>query len=103
MGYIWKNCAWAQRFTSGTYRMDEKRIKAFAEEFDPQPFHLDEAAAANRVSRARRQRMAYGGRDDAPHGNERSAFRQRIDRRERHWNDGPNTARRYAAGRWRDS
>jgi acyl dehydratase len=34
-----------QRFTSGTYYMDEARIKAFAAEFDPQPFHLDEAAA----------------------------------------------------------
>jgi acyl dehydratase len=34
-----------QRFTSGTYRMDEERIKAFATEFDPQPFHLDAAAA----------------------------------------------------------
>jgi acyl dehydratase len=34
-----------QRFTSGTYRMEESRIKAFAAEFDPQPFHLDEAAA----------------------------------------------------------
>jgi len=34
-----------QRFTTGTYRMEEDRIKAFAAEFDPQPFHLDEAAA----------------------------------------------------------
>src|ERR1022692_3979617 len=34
-----------QRFTSGVYRIDEDRIKAFAAEFDPQPFHLDEAAA----------------------------------------------------------
>jgi acyl dehydratase len=34
-----------QRFTSSLYRMDEDRIKAFAAEFDPQPFHLDEAAA----------------------------------------------------------
>ena len=34
-----------QRFTSGVYRVDEDRMKAFAEEFDPQPFHLDEAAA----------------------------------------------------------
>ena len=34
-----------QRFTSGTYRIDEERIKAFAAEFDPQPMHLDEAAA----------------------------------------------------------
>jgi acyl dehydratase len=34
-----------QRFTSGSYRMDEERIKAFAAEFDPQPFHLDASAA----------------------------------------------------------
>ena len=40
-----------QRFTSGTYRMDEKRIKSFAEEFDPQPFHLDDAAAQHTVFR----------------------------------------------------
>jgi acyl dehydratase/ribonuclease HI len=40
-----------QRFTSGTYRMDESRIKAFAEEFDPQAFHLDDAAARNTVFR----------------------------------------------------
>ena len=33
-----------QRFTSGTYVMDERRIKEFAAEFDPQPFHLEEAA-----------------------------------------------------------
>jgi acyl dehydratase len=34
-----------QRFTSGTYLMEEEEIKAFAAEFDPQPFHLDESAA----------------------------------------------------------
>jgi acyl dehydratase len=34
-----------QRFTSGTYLMEENRIKAFAAEFDPQPFHLDQSAA----------------------------------------------------------
>ncbi len=34
-----------QRFTSGTYRMETSAIKTFAAEFDPQPFHLDEAAA----------------------------------------------------------
>ena len=33
-----------QRFTSGTYRMEESRMKGFAAEFDPQPFHLDETA-----------------------------------------------------------
>jgi len=40
-----------QKFTSGTYRMDAERIKAFAAEFDPQPFHLDEAAAKQSVFR----------------------------------------------------
>jgi len=34
-----------QRFTSGVYLMEEARIKEFAAEFDPQPFHLDESAA----------------------------------------------------------
>src|SRR5580700_7488048 len=34
-----------QRFTSGVYQVDENSIKAFAAEFDPQPFHLDNAAA----------------------------------------------------------
>ena len=34
-----------QRFTSAEYRVEEDRIKAFAAEFDPQPFHLDGAAA----------------------------------------------------------
>ncbi len=38
-----------QRFTSGLYHMEEDRIKAFAAEFDPQPFHLDEAAAQRSV------------------------------------------------------
>jgi acyl dehydratase len=33
-----------QRFTSGAYLMEESAIKAFAAAFDPQPFHLDEAA-----------------------------------------------------------
>ncbi len=34
-----------QKFLSGTYEMTTDRIKTFAAEFDPQPFHLDEAAA----------------------------------------------------------
>src|ERR1700751_1887270 len=40
-----------QQFTSSTYRMEEERIKAFAAEFDPQPFHLDETAAQHTVFR----------------------------------------------------
>src|SRR5579863_1171907 len=38
-----------QRFESGTYRMEEDRMKAFAAEFDPQPFHLDHAAGKNSI------------------------------------------------------
>jgi acyl dehydratase len=34
-----------QRFMSGTHRIDEEQIKAFANQFDPQPFHLDDEAA----------------------------------------------------------
>jgi len=34
-----------QRFVSGTHRLDEGQIRAFAEQFDPQPFHLDAEAA----------------------------------------------------------
>lgn len=32
------------RFTSGEHALDEAQIKAFATQFDPQPFHLDDAA-----------------------------------------------------------
>jgi len=34
-----------QRFVSGTHAIDADQIKAFARQFDPQPFHLDEDAA----------------------------------------------------------
>ena len=30
-----------QRFVSGMHRLDEGQIRAFAGQFDPQPFHLD--------------------------------------------------------------
>jgi acyl dehydratase len=40
-----------QRFNTGSYRMEEDRMKAFAAEFDPQPFHLDDAAAQNSIFR----------------------------------------------------
>jgi acyl dehydratase len=38
-----------QRFGSGRARIDAARIKSFAAEFDPQPFHLDEAAARGTI------------------------------------------------------
>src|SRR5438309_10800842 len=34
-----------QKFVSTTLRVDSAAIKAFAAEFDPQPFHLDEDSA----------------------------------------------------------
>jgi acyl dehydratase len=34
-----------QRFTSGSHAVDEAQIKAFAGQFDPQPFHLDDTTA----------------------------------------------------------
>jgi acyl dehydratase len=40
-----------QRFTSGLYYMGESGIKTFAAEFDPQPFHLDDAVALNSIFR----------------------------------------------------
>lgn len=38
-----------QQFTSGTYQMNADRMKAFAAEFDPQPFHLNEQAAQDSI------------------------------------------------------
>ena len=40
-----------QTFGSGRLRIDEERIKTFAAEFDPQPFHLDEEAARQTLFR----------------------------------------------------
>ena len=34
-----------QRFTSSSHLLEEAEIKAFAAQFDPQPFHLDNEAA----------------------------------------------------------
>jgi acyl dehydratase len=38
-----------QTFGSGRVRVDKERIKRFAAEFDPQPFHLDEDAARDTI------------------------------------------------------
>jgi acyl dehydratase len=38
-----------QKFGSGRLKVDAARIKSFAAEFDPQPFHLDEAAARGTI------------------------------------------------------
>jgi acyl dehydratase len=38
-----------QTYSSGRLQIDEERIKSFAAEFDPQPFHLDAAAAQHTI------------------------------------------------------
>lgn len=49
----------------GRLRVNMERIKTFAAEFDPQPFHLDEEAARNTVfPRIGRERLLQGCADD---------------------------------------
>lgn len=36
-----------QLFESGTYAIDEMHIKTFAQQYNPQPFHLDDKVAKN--------------------------------------------------------
>jgi len=38
-----------QKFCSDRLRLEQGRIKTFASEFDPQPFHLDNDAARNTI------------------------------------------------------
>jgi acyl dehydratase len=40
-----------QVYGSPTLRIEPERIKAFAEEFDPQPFHLDDESARGSIFR----------------------------------------------------
>ena len=44
-----------QIYGSGRIKVEEDRIKTFAVEFDPQPFHLDEIPRAARYSPAWRR------------------------------------------------
>jgi acyl dehydratase len=41
-----EDLALGRRFGSGRVKVDADAIKSFAAQFDPQPFHLDEATAA---------------------------------------------------------
>jgi acyl dehydratase len=38
-----------QRFVTGSHVISENEIRAFAAQFDPQPFHLDDAAAKRSI------------------------------------------------------
>jgi acyl dehydratase len=44
-GKYLEDLAAGQTYRSGRLRVDEERIRTFAAEFDPQPFHLDADAA----------------------------------------------------------
>jgi acyl dehydratase len=48
-GRYLEDFAVGQTFGSGRLRIDKERALAFAAEFDPQPFHLDEAAARRSI------------------------------------------------------
>ena len=51
MRYL-EDFAVGQKFSgSGRIRVDPDRIRSFAAEFDPQPFHLDDAAARGSIFR----------------------------------------------------
>jgi acyl dehydratase len=41
-----------QRFETGTYTLEAETLFEFARQYDPQPFHLDAAAAARSVFRS---------------------------------------------------
>ena len=57
-----------QAFGSGKIRIDKERAKAFAAEFDPQPFHLGGDGAQHDLPWAGRERLAHRRRDNAPAG-----------------------------------
>ena len=48
-GKYLEDFAAGQTYRSGRLRVDEERIKTFAAEFDPQPFHLDGDAAGSSI------------------------------------------------------
>jgi acyl dehydratase len=50
-GRYLEDFAVGQTYGSGRLRIAGERIKSFAAEFDPQPFHLDEDAARNTIFR----------------------------------------------------
>jgi acyl dehydratase len=48
-GRYLEDFAVGQTFRTGRVQIDNERIKTFAAEFDPQPFHLDEEAARDTI------------------------------------------------------
>jgi acyl dehydratase len=50
MRYL-EDFAVGQKFGSGKLKVEAERVKSFAAEFDPQPFHLDDTAARSSIFR----------------------------------------------------
>lgn len=50
MRYL-EDFAVGQKFGSGRIKVERERMRSFAAEFDPQPFHLDDAAARDSLFR----------------------------------------------------
>ena len=50
MGLYYDDLAVGQTFTAGPITMERDRIIAFGREFDPQPMHIDEEAAAASIA-----------------------------------------------------
>src|ERR1700704_2597995 len=50
MRYL-EDFAVGQKFGSGKLKVEAERVKSFAAEFDPQPFHLDDDAARDTIFR----------------------------------------------------
>jgi acyl dehydratase len=92
-----------QKFGSLRIRVEKDRIKAFAAEFGPQPFHFDEAPALDRIFRglaasdwhtaAMTMRLRVGLRAEAGGRHRRQGFD------EFRW---PRPVRRRAPSRMRD-
>ena len=73
-GRYLEDFAVGRTYRFGRLRVDEERIKSFAAEFDPQPFHLN-AEAARKCRWFGSQRLAHGGARNAPPGRKRPQTR----------------------------
>jgi acyl dehydratase len=58
-----------QRLVSGSHAIDKEQIKAFAAQFDPQVFHLDDEAAKTTLILNKRDRSNLIALKEAPYPN----------------------------------
>ena len=66
-----------QRFASDAHTLDARQVIAFASQFDPQPFHLDdEAAKATLFGGLAASGWPHGGNHHAASGRRRGADRR---------------------------